>query len=111
MGVKRKIGFILIGVGFLVFMAVFSWATQQQLDAQHAQPNDPVPAQHAQPNDSVADYSLFNIIISSMVIVGVIFLIWGTLGSKTQRTIPNLIILVIVAVLVLGLVNTLMGLF
>lgn len=96
MGVKRKIGFILIGVGFLVFMAVFSWATSQQLGAQH----DPVP-----------DYSLFNIIISSMEIVGVVFLTWGTLGSKTQRTIPNLIILVIVAVLVLGLVNTLMGLF
>ncbi len=77
-----------------MFMAVFSWATQQQLDAQ---PNDPVP-----------DYSLFNIIISSMLIVGVIFLTWGTLGSKTQRTKLNLIILVIVAVLVLGLVNTLM---
>lgn len=98
MGVKRKIGFILIGVGFLAFMALFSWATSQsmQLGAQH----DPVP-----------DYSLFKIIISSMEIVGVVFLTWGTLGSKTQRTIPNLIILVIAAVIALGTVNILMDIF
>ena len=94
MEVKRKIGVILIGVGFLVFMAVFSWATTKQLEEQL--------------NYQVPDYSLFKIITSSMLIVGVIFLTWGTLGSKTQRTKLNLIILVIVAVLVLGLVNTLM---
>jgi hypothetical protein len=93
LGVKRKIGFILILVGILALMVMFSWATQQNLDAQ---PNDPVP-----------DYSASYIIISSTLIAGVSFLIWGTLGSKTQRTIPNLIILVIAAVIVFSMVTSL----